>query len=261
MIKTNDILLTGSEGYIGSHLKTILNIDECIDLKLQSDIKNKNLILNHNTIIHLAAFVQVGESIRESKKYYDNNINGTINLLNKFKGDHFIFASTGITSKELNSPYAISKKVCEDIIQEHCTKHNINYTIFRFYNVIGGNPTNSDGLFFALKNAVKTNVFNLYGTNYNTPDKTAIKDYVHVEEICESIKSCINNPSNSIESLGHGKGYSVKQIIEIFKKVNKVNFQVICCDRRPGDLEYNVLDCVSNKYMISKYTIEEMLKL
>lgn len=259
MIK-NNIILTGSEGYIGNYLKKILPVDKMIDLKLQSDIREKTLNLNCDTLIHLAAFVQVGESIKEPKKYYDNNINGTINLLNKFKGNHFIFASTGAASKELTSPYAISKKVCEDIVQEHCTKHNINYTIFRFYNVIGGNPTNPDGLFYALKNAVKTNVFNLYGTNYNTPDKTAIKDYVHIDEICESIKSCVNNPSNSIESLGHGRGYSVKQIIEIFKKVNKVNFKVICCDSRPGDLQCNVLDNVS-KYMVSKYSVEEMFKL
>lgn len=56
---------------------------------------------------------------------------------------------------------------------------------------------------------------------------------MHVEEICESIKLCLNSPSPSIESLGHGNGYSVKQIIEIFKKVNKVNFEVIYCDQRP----------------------------
>lgn len=260
MIQHNRILLTGSEGYIGNYLKKIVPIDQMIDLKLQSDVREKTLTLNCDILIHLAAFVQVGESMQEPKKYYDNNINGTINLLNKFKGNHFIFASTGAASKELISPYAISKKVCEDIIQEHCTKNNINYTIFRFYNVIGGNPTNPDGLFYALKNAVKTSRFNLYGTNYNTPDKTAIKDYLHIEEICESIKLCLNNPSNSIESLGHGKGYSVKQIIEIFKKINKVNFEVISCDRRLGDLEYNVLDHVS-KYMVSKYTIEEMFKM
>lgn len=260
MIKNERILLTGSEGYIGSHLKNILPINKIIDLKLKTDVREKTLSLDCDTLIHLAAFVKVGESIEEPKKYYDNNINGTINLLNKFKGNHFIFASTGAASKTLTSPYAISKKVCEDIIQEHCTKYNINYTIFRFYNVIGGNPTNPDGLFYGLKNAVKTNIFNLYGTNYDTPDRTAIKDYIHVEEVCESIKLCINNPSNSIESLGHSKGYSVKEIIEIFKKINNVNFEVMCCDRRPGDLEYNVTDRVS-KYMVSKYSIEEMLTM
>lgn len=104
MITNHRILLTGSEGYIGNCLKKIVPIDKNIDLKLQSDVREKTLILNCDTLIHLAAFIKVGESIKEPKKYYDNNINGTINLLNKFRGNHFIFASTGAASKNLTSP-------------------------------------------------------------------------------------------------------------------------------------------------------------
>lgn len=259
----NKILITGSHGYIGSHLCKLIKSD-CIDLKIGSDIRDPNLLLDCDILIHLAALAQVGESVKNPLHYYDTNVNGTINLLNKFKGKHFVFASTGAADGNLESPYAISKKVCEDIIIEQCKKRKINFTIFRFYNVIGSNfgiePTNPDGLFYALFQSDKKGFMNIYGKDYNTKDGTCVRDYVHVMEICNSIKYCLYNPSNNIESLGHGKGYTVKEIVEIYKKVNNCNFEIKYLNRRPGDLESNVLKNVSS-YMKNLYTIEEMLML
>jgi UDP-glucose 4-epimerase len=257
------ITITGSEGYIGSHLKKILTNFDCIDLKLNSNI-NTIKELNCDTLIHLAALVQVGESISNPLDYYNTNINGTINLLDKFKGNHFIFASTGAAAGELFSPYAMSKRVCEDLIIDHCKKRNINYTIFRFYNVIGSSfgiePSNPDGLFYALFQANKKGFINIYGKDYNTKDGTCVRDYVHVMEVCEAIKSCVDKPSNNIESLGHGNGYTVKEIVEIFKKVNKYNFDIKYMEKRKGDIESSVLNNVS-PYMKSLYSIEEMLHI
>lgn len=255
-------LLTGSEGYIGSHLKKIIECDP-FDLKLGQDIRTLNYNLDHDVVIHLAALVQVGESVKNPIDYYTTNVFGTLNLLKRCKPKHFIFASTG-AAEQPNSPYALSKLAAEQIVTQYCRENNINYTIFRFYNVIGCDPdvqlTNEDGLFYALKQATQTGVFKLYGSDYNTPDGTAIRDYVHVHEICESIESCIDNPSNGIECLGHGQGHSVKQIVDTFKQVNAIDFEVNYTGRRSGDLERSVLDRVS-KYMKSKYTIKEMLKL
>jgi UDP-glucose 4-epimerase len=254
------ILITGSQGYIGSHLRTIVDASR-LDIVHGIDIKDPQLILNHETIIHLAAKVKVNESIENPWIYYDNNINGTKNLLKAFKGSHFIFASTGAVSNDLTSPYALSKKVCEDIIQEHCEKNGIEYTIFRFYNVIGGsNPTNPDGLFYALLKAKETGSIKVFGGDYNTPDGSCVRDYLHVMEVSHSIKKAIGNPSNQIESLGHGKGHTVLQIIDIFKKVNNVDFDIQIVDRRKGDLESSVLTNIS-KYMTHKYTIQDMLKV
>lgn len=258
------ILITGASGYIGSELVKTLRICHTLDINgsvdFNIDIRNEFKIdEEYDTVIHLAAKVQVGESVKDPLLYYDTNINGTINVLKGIKTKHFILASTG-AAENPTSPYALSKVASEQIVIQHCEQNNIPYTIFRFYNVIGGNPTNPDGLFFALKRAIDTQTFNLYGTNYNTPDRTAIRDYVHVEEICESIKSSISNPSNSIERLGHGKGNSVRQIVDMFKSVNGVVFNVIDCDRRSGDLECSVLTNVS-RYMVNKYAIEEMVKL
>jgi len=267
------ILVTGSSGYIGQHLiqqlKNIYKVDG-LDIKASP---NTNIILDINTIktefykeydvvIHLAALVNVGDSVLDPINYYQTNINGTKNILTNIKCKNFIFASTG-AAEQLNSPYGISKRVAEDIIIKFCKDINKDFTIFRFYNVVGQDgfsPTNPDGLFFNLIKASTTGQFNLYGTDYNTNDGSAIRDYVHVNEICNAVLTAINIPSTSIENLGHGVGTSVKEIIELFKEVNNCQFNVNNMPRRNGDLEKSVLNTVS-KYMIKKYDIKDLLKL
>lgn len=255
------MILTGSHGYIGSHLSKIVDA-RFIDTKIGIDIRDKSLIIDDKVCIHLAGLVQVGESTKIPKEYYDVNVNGTINLLNNFYGNHFIFASTG-AAKIPTSPYAMSKRIAEDIVIEHCLKKNINFTIFRFYNVIGSaygiKPTNPDGLFYALMRAKETGEFNVYGNDYNTKDGTAVRDYVHVMEICETIKSIIDKPTNSIENLGHGVGYTVLELVNTFKQINSTDFKIKYVSRRNGDLETSVLDNPS-KHMKCIYTIEEMMK-
>ena len=87
-----------------------------------------------------------------------------------------------------------------------------------------------------------------------------MRDYVHVNEICDSLKQAIEKPSNSVESLGHGVGRSVTEITETFKKVNNIDFEVHNGDRRKGDIEVSVLSEVS-LYMKELYTLEELLKI
>jgi len=260
------ILITGSEGYIGKHLIKLLGNEydiTCLDIADPDNQIDINLDLNLNdefdTVIHLAALVKVNESVQEPYSYYNTNINGTVNVLNSIKFKNFVFASTGVASQPTN-PYAFSKRVAEDIVNEYCTKNSKDFTIFRFYNVIGTDgfpPTNPDGLFYNLIKAEKTGVFNVFGHDYNTPDGTAIRDYVHVVEICHGLKDAIERPANQIENLGHGKGYSVKEIAETYQKINNVNFTLNYQDRREGDLEKTVLENVSS-YMKELYTMEEL---
>lgn len=266
------ILVTGASGYIGSHLLKRLAISvigEIITLDLIGDVDIKADMRDiygrheeYDAVIHLAAKVQVGESVKNPLMYYDNNVNGTINILQTFKTKNFIFASTG-TVEHMNCPYAISKKACEEIIEEYCKNNNINYTIFRFYNVIGSDgikPTNPDGLFYALIKAIETKTFNIFGNDYNTIDGTCVRDYVHVNEICNALIKAIFKPSNSIESLGHGTGKSVLEIVNTFKHVNNVDFNINFVDRRPGDIETSVLKTKST-YLTSLYTFEDLLKI
>jgi UDP-glucose 4-epimerase len=81
-----------------------------------------------------------------------------------------------------------------------------------------------------------------------------------VNEICHSILKAIKTPANSLQNLGHGKGHTVKQMVDVFKEVNKCDFAVNYCQRREGDLEYSVLDNVSS-YMKSTYTLPQLLEI
>lgn len=278
-----NILITGSSGYIGQHLVKLLRDDynvfgidnqkvsgdyleslNFLEIDIRYDVEDFVFTLadwpeEFDTVIHLAALVRVNESVEQPYRYYDTNINGTANVLHGLKYNNFIFASTGAAENPI-SPYALSKRVAEDIVHESC--HTSNYTIFRFYNVIGTDgilPTNTDGLFSNLIKAETNGTFNLFGTDYNTPDGSAIRDYVHVLEICHSIREAIEKPANGLENLGHGKGHTVKEMITKYQEVNNCKFDVVACQRREGDLECSVLQNVS-PYMKQLYTFDELMK-
>jgi UDP-glucose 4-epimerase len=87
-----------------------------------------------------------------------------------------------------------------------------------------------------------------------------VRDYVHVNEICEALQEAIEKPSNSVECLGHGVGYTVKEIVNLFQKVNDVDFDVVYGPKRKGDLAVSVLEDVS-PYMKNLYTMEQLLKV
>lgn len=264
-----DILITGNSGYIGSHLTKLLETKYNVygldlnwpQIKAKEhyivDIKKHFIVHKEfDTVIHLAALVNVSESQKYPIKYYTTNLNGTLKVLQNTRYNNFIFASTG-AAEYCESAYAISKRAAEDCVKSYCDK----YTIFRFYNVIGSSgikPTNLDGLFYNLLNTKESNKFTIFGTDYDTEDGTAIRDYVHVDEICNSIALAIDTPSNKTENLGHGTGYSVKQIVEKFKEVNKVDFKIELGDRRPGDLPISVLQYPSS-YMQKTHSIEQLL--
>ena len=271
------ILITGNSGYIGTHLTNLLK-DEYevygldvnpnqlpvvhqynVDIRRPFDITEE-----FDAVVHLAALVNVGESEKMPISYYITNLNGTMNVINKIKTKNFIFSSTG-AAQACESAYGVSKRAAEDVIREYCTQHRKqDYTIFRFYNVIGttvAKPTNPDGLFYNLMKAPETGSFTIYGNDYpNTSDGTCVRDYVHVEEICHALREAIEKPANQIECLGHGVGYTVREMAEKFQKVNDCDFEIISGPRRKGDIEYYVLEDVSS-YMKNLYTIEDLLKV
>lgn len=274
----NKILITGNSGYIGSHLsKMLLETGKYritgLDIKppqvelhsqLNIDIRNEFYIgERYDTVIHLAALVNVGESQKNPITYYDTNINGTVNVLNNISTKNFIFASTGAATG-CESAYGISKRASEDCVREFCNKKGTKFTTFRFYNVIGSDgfePTNHDGLMYNLMKASKTGKFTIFGNDYEVSnDGTCVRDYVHVNEICDALMQAIEKSSNQIESLGHGVGYTVKEIVNLFQKVNDVDFDVNYGPRREGDLASSVLEDVSS-YMKNMYTLDELLKV
>jgi len=274
------ILITGCSGYIGSHLSKMLandyevhglDIDEPqapLNEFYRCDINRQFAIpgdIEYDCVIHLAALVRVGESEQIPIKYYITNLNGTMNVINKIKTKNFIFASTG-AAQDCSSAYGISKRAAEDVVREYCTQHKKqDYTIFRFYNVVGSDgyePTNPDGLMYKLMEARDTGEFTIHGNDYDVSviDGTCIRDYVHVNEICDALKQAIEKPSNSVECLGHGVGYTVQEIVDLFQKVNNCDFTVKYGTRRKGDLPSSVLANVS-PYMRNLYTMDQLLKV
>ena len=274
------ILITGNSGYIGSHLSKMLadsyevygldiNVPQTDRLKDWYNIDIRKLFTidqEFDAVIHLAALVNVGESEQQPISYYITNLNGTMNVINKIKTKNFIFASTGAAAG-CESAYGISKRAAEDVVREYCTIHNPkDYTIFRFYNVIGSDgfaPTNPDGLMYNLMKSKEKGEFTIFGNDYDTRDGTCIRDYVHVNEICDALRSAIEKPSNQIECLGHGVGYTVAELLNKFREVNNIpniNLLTKIGPRRKGDLAVSVLDNVS-PFMKKLYTLEQLLKV
>jgi len=274
------VLITGCSGYIGSHLVKMLadkyevhgldiNVPQADGLSefYQHDIRKLiDLSIEFDCVIHLAALVNVGESENIPIQYYITNLNGTMNVINKIKTKNFIFASTG-AAVGCASAYGISKRAAEDVVREYYTQHKPTpYTTFRFYNVIGSDgfaPTNPDGLMYNLMKSKEKGEFTIFGNDYDTRDGTCIRDYVHVNEICDALCTAIEKPSNQIECLGHGVGYTVAEIVNMFKEVNNIpniNLLTKIGPRRKGDLAVSVLDNVS-PYMKELYSLEELLKV
>ena len=270
------VLITGHRGYIGQHLWKLIQ-DTRPDIYLYGLDNNEIHVTQHygdinslhnyksaygkpafHTIIHLAALVRVGESVIKAWEYYNTNVNGTHSVLSHVDCHNFIFASTGAASNP-DSPYGYSKRSAEDIVKQMA----YDYTIFRFYNVIGTEgfpPTNPEGLMLNLMNAKETGKFTIFGVDYNTKDGTCVREYVHVMDICRAIVKAIDKPSKSIENLAYGDPRTTKEIVKTFMNVNQITCNVEYGPRRKGDLEACYLENPSS-YMERNYTYEQMLKI
>lgn len=271
-----NVLITGHRGYIGQHLWKLIK-DTRPDIYLYGLDNNEKHVTLHfgditslrdyksdyvkptfHTIIHLAALVRVGESVNKAWEYYNANVNGTYNVLSHLDCHNFIFASTGAASNP-DSPYGFSKRSAEDIVKQLA----YDYTIFRFYNVIGTEgfpPTNPEGLMLNLLNAKETGKFKLFGNDYNTKDGTCVREYVHVMDICRALVKAIDNPSKNIENLAYGDPRTTKEIVELFAQVNEIDMTIEYAPRRKGDLESCYLENPSS-YMERNYSYEQMLKV
>ena len=175
------VLITGNSGYIGSHLTKLLSknyhvygLDEnkntvpVVEHFLEDVCNIKPINIEFDTVIHLAALVNVNESERNPIDYYHVNLNGTLKVLHHTKFKNFIFASTG-AAENCHSPYGVSKRAAEDCVRQFFKEIDITYTIFRFYNVIGADgfaPTNPDGLMHNLIKAKNTGKFTIFGNDY-----------------------------------------------------------------------------------------------
>lgn len=256
------VVVTGANGYIGSNLveKLKQSKHDIITYDIDTwDIRNPKGSADPfvDCVVHLAALVKVGESVKNPYDYYKTNVDGTYNVIDSYPNAKFIFASTG-AAFDATSPYSRSKIFAEDLVKAYCKE----YTIFRFYNVGGGIPTNPEGLFQATENARKTGVFKIFGNDYNTKDGTCVRDYVHVDDLTDAIINAINNPGamTDFEPLGSGQSYTVKEYINAYLSVNGPLFDVQYTNKRPGDNEKSEVPFIS-KFINPKKTLRDIVEL
>ena len=284
-----NILISGGAGYIGSHIveqliQKKINVVIIDNLKtghkklinkkakfIKANISNKGLIrktinkYSINSIIHLAAYLNVSEAEIKKKKYYKNNILATKLLLESAKNTtvkNIIFSSScsvygnvkGAVSetKKINPQgyYAYTKYKGEELIKKYSKKNKFRYGILRYFNVAGASPSGLIGEIetshghliknIAIQSLKKNPKIKIYGNDYETKDGTCIRDYIHVSDLADiHIKSLVylnKNKKSFILNCGYGKGYSVKDIVNIFKKI-KSNVKISFLSRRSGDVE------------------------
>ncbi len=242
------------------------------------DIKNAGTLENlfHDEIIdavmHFAGYISVEESTIKPDLYYDNNVKGSRNLLsvalNIGRLDKFIFSSSAAVygnpikvpipedhPKNPTSPYGKSKLEVEEMLTEFQKKEGLNFVSLRYFNAAGASLDGSMGedhspethiIPLAIKAALNNNDFSLYGTDYNTPDGTCIRDYIHVLDLVEAHILALNKLQKDnggfFYNVGRGIGYSNKEVIEMVKKISGKDLKVKVMGRRPGDSEVLIAD-------------------
>ncbi|TCP23639.1 UDP-glucose 4-epimerase [Tenacibaculum skagerrakense] len=242
-----------------------------LDLRVKENVKaffEKNQI---DGIIHFAAFKAVGESVQKPLEYYENNIGSLVYILQEMidrKIDNFIFSSSctvygqadelPITEnapiKPAESPYGNTKQIGEEIIKDTCKANGLNAISLRYFNPIGAHDTAKIG---ELPLGVPQNLIpyvvqtaagireqlSVFGDDYDTPDGTAIRDYIHVVDLAKAHIAALqrlikkeNKTNFEFYNVGTGKGSSVLEIVDAFEKTTQHRLNYKIAARREGDI-------------------------
>ncbi|CCO24483.1 UDP-glucose 4-epimerase GalE [Maridesulfovibrio hydrothermalis] len=282
--KKLSLLVCGGAGYIGSHMARMIaeaghdvtvfdNLStghlEALkwgkfikgDLRNQDDLDDAFQDTEFDAVFHFSGLIVVSESVEKPFEYYDNNVTGTINLLQamrKYGVDKFIFSSTAavygdpvmdmITEdhplKPL-SPYGRSKLYVEEILQDYAEAYGFDSACFRYFNAAGAHPDSRIGEAHSPETHLIPNVLlscidegrrlKIFGDSYSTPDGTCVRDYVHVQDLCSAHLKALNfineNKGAHVFNLGNGQGFS---IIEVIKAASQVIGREIGFDFEPA---------------------------
>lgn len=224
-------------------------------------------------VIHFAAKLNVAESVCKPIDYYENNTFGVMNLLrvaHESGVDKIVFSSTaasygdrggdGLISEavptEPLNPYGYSKLMSEQILKDADQAYGIRSVRLRYFNVAGASDDGLNGQrtrdafhlihLASLAACGRRPGLKIFGTDYPTPDGTCIRDYIHVEDLADlhvlALEYLIAGSPSDVFNCGYGEGYSVKQVVEMVKRVSGVGFPVERTDRRPGDAASLVAD-------------------
>ena len=283
------ILVIGGAGYIGSHVLKLLNTTdykiEVLDnlsagfeenvqgFKLHlcdlSNVEKVYEILKHNkfdSIMHFAGSINVSESYINPKKYYDNNVINTINLLNcmvDLKIKNFIFSSSAAVYGENIqntpiredfpispvNPYGNTKAIVERALEDYDKSYNLKYVSLRYFNACGAHLDGTIGERHEPETHIipiilqvasgRRDKIEIYGKDYKTKDGTCIRDYIHVMDLAEahlkSLERLMLTGKSEIFNVGNSQGYSISEIIKTIEEITKKNIKLEFKPRRFGD--------------------------
>lgn len=241
---------------------------------IEGDLANEDLLNqvflanNYHAVFHFAGSIKVPESVENPEKYYLNNSQNSLNLMRvckKYKVKNFIFSSTAAVYGELTdgyadedtpknpiNPYGRSKLTTEWMLEDFSAAYtDFHYAVIRYFNVCGADPDSEIGQAFPepfhLINIAcevasgKREKMYIFGDNYNTPDGTCVRDYIHVSDLALAHVLSLNymekNKQSLVVNCGYGHGLSVKEIVDSVSRVTGANIQAEIVDRRDGDPE------------------------
>ncbi len=218
-----------------------------------------------DTVFHFAAYAYVGESVENPEKYYYNNVVNTLNLLRvmrKHRCSRIIFSSTCATYGEPErvpitedmpqnpiNPYGMTKLTVERILRDYNKAYGLQFAVLRYFNAAGADPDGEIGeshdpethlIPLVLDAAIGArDDIKVFGTDYNTPDGSCVRDYIHVTDLATAhllaMRYLENGGSSDFFNLGNASGTSVLEVIDSVKRVTGKEFKVTLTDRRPGD--------------------------
>ena len=310
------ILVTGGAGYIGSfmvrklktegfdavildnlsqgHKEAVLDFRlELIDLVTEKE-KLQNLLEKEkfDGVIHMASFIQMGESFKNPGKYYLNNVLGFLNLIETMQitktNNIIISSSAGVYGNPVNlpieeddpknplNPYGETKYIIERIADDYKEAYGINYISIRYFNASGASLDGSIGedhndeshlIPNLIKKALKGEEIEIFGNDYDTPDGTCIRDYIHVLDLADNhmlaLKKLLAGGKSTVYNAGLGRGYSNKEVIDTVKKVTGLDLRIKYGPRRPGDANALFASNEKMKKELSwepKYDLEKIIE-
>lgn len=235
------------------------------DMKNTGELDSVFMSNRIDAVLHFAAYAYVGESVTEPEKYYFNNVCNTLNLLNVMKKNHckkIVFSSTCATygmpeitpitedmEQDPINPYGATKLMVERILRDYHDAYGLEYAVLRYFNAAGADPDGELGESHNPETHIIPLVLDaasgdredikVFGTDYDTPDGSCIRDYIHVSDLADAHLAALQylerGGKSDFFNLGNEKGTSVLEIIDAVKKVTGRNFIVTYADRREGD--------------------------
>jgi UDP-glucose 4-epimerase len=216
-------------------------------------------------VMHFASFIQVGESVQHPAKYYRNNVVNTINLLDamiRHGVQYFIFSSTAAIfgqpdytpideahPKQPINPYGRSKLMVEQVLRDYDLAYGLKSVCLRYFNAAGADPAARTGeshdpethlipLLLQVASGRREHA-QIFGRDYDTPDGTCIRDYIHIVDLCAAHSLALNQLAagrpSAVYNLGNGNGFSVQEVLETVREVTGRPVPVVDAPRRPGD--------------------------